>query len=377
MHTAAILVAGGTGSRFGGDLPKQYLPMNGKSVLQATIDKFAAHPRVDDLLVVIAADAELLYQNAVREPRPRFVLGGNSRADSVLAGLRELQKTSPDLVLIHDAARPHISAQQIDAVLDALVNHEGCAPALPIVDAIKKMAPSENKILADADRNDFVRMQTPQGFHFGKLVNANEVATNRQAAHDDISIALMAGMDCITIPGDPANIKITTRDDMSQQTIAISGSGFDVHRICEGKSLFLCGVEIGAGFSLQGHSDADVALHAVTDAILGALAEGDIGDHFPPSDDRWKNTNSRIFLKHAMQLAADKGARMRHVDLTIICERPKVKPYRLAMRECLAEIVDLPLSRVSVKATTTEGLGFTGRGEGIAAQAVVNMELPA
>lgn len=377
MRTAAILVAGGTGSRFGGDLPKQYLPMGGTTVLQTTINQFADHSGIDNLVVVIADGAEELYENSVQIPRPSTVIGGKTRAESVLAGLKAIEVDAPDYVVIHDAARPFVSKEQIDAVLHALESHEACAPALPIVDAIKQTDPNTGKILANADRSAYARMQTPQGFHYEKLMQANTKLRDTRSAHDDIHIALEAGMDCVTISGDPANIKITTRRDMTSQTAFVTGTGYDVHRICEGTSLFLCGIEIEAGFSLEGHSDADVALHAVTDAVLGALAEGDIGDHFPPNDPQWKGAASDQFLLHAIKLASGKSAWVRHVDVTLICERPKVKPHRQAMRERLSELMDMPLSRVSVKATTTEGLGFTGRSEGIAAQAVVTVELPA
>lgn len=377
MRTAAILVAGGTGSRFGGDLPKQYLPLGESTVLKTCINRFVGHSGIDDLVVVIAEGAEQLYEKSVPAPRPRTVHGGSSRAESVLAGLRALENNAPDYVLIHDAARPYVTAEQIDAVLAALDEHEGCAPALSIVDAIKQVESETGKVLADADRNTYLRLQTPQGFHFTKLLRANMQSQSLEAAHDDISIALSAGMNCITIKGDPANIKITTRDDMLENTTTVTGFGYDVHRICEGDYLFLCGVKINAEFSLAGHSDADVALHAVTDAVLGALAEGDIGDHFPPSDPQWKGAASDRFLEHAIKLAKVHHACIRHVDLTIVCERPKIKPHRQAMREHLAGLMGLPIRRISVKASTTEGLGFTGRGEGIAAQAVISMELPA
>ena len=368
---AVLIVAAGRGNRAPGDIPKQYREINGEIVLRKTLKCFS---KFANIIVVIHPDDKTLFDAATKGLSQNIasVHGGNSRTQSVKAGMLALANTAPDFVLIHDAARPFLTQTVIKNVMLSLQTHQATAPSLPIVDAIKTLDGGA------VDRNKVVRVQTPQGFDYKAITKAydNIVATDGFA--DDIELAKHAGLSINMCTGDEGNIKLTYEHDFIQRTdmINVTGSGFDVHQICTGKTLFLCGVAIDAGFSLKGHSDADVGLHALTDAILGAICEGDIGDHFPPSDDKWKNVNSGIFLKHAVNLLRQKNAILDHVDITLICEQPKIKPHRQAIRENLSSLLGISLSRVSLKATTTEGLGFTGRGEGIAAQAVVSVRIP-
>ena len=368
---AVLIVAAGRGNRAPGDIPKQYRKINGEMVLRKTLKCFS---KFSSIVVVIHPDDKTLF-NAATKGLPQNIIsvhGGDSRTQSVKAGLTALAKTSPDYVLIHDAARPFLSQTVIQNVMLSLQTHQATAPALPIVDALKTLGG------AAVDRDKIVRVQTPQGFDYKAITKAYDNIMATDSFADDIELAKHAGLPINMCKGDEDNIKLTYEHDFLQSNhmINITGSGYDVHQICAGKTLFLCGVEIDAGFSLKGHSDADVSLHALTDAILGAISEGDIGDHFPPSDDKWKNVNSSIFLKHAVNLLRQKNAILDHVDITLICEQPKIKPHRQTMRENLASLLGISLSRVSLKATTTEGLGFTGRGEGIVAQAVVSVRIP-
>jgi 2-C-methyl-D-erythritol 4-phosphate cytidylyltransferase/2-C-methyl-D-erythritol 2,4-cyclodiphosphate synthase len=310
-------------------------------------------------------------------PDALCVTGGSTRTESVKAGLAALAETPPDYVMIHDAARPFIDSDLVKPLLAALATHDGAVPALPIVDALK------THDFEAFDRNSLQRVQTPQAFRYDKIKAAFDTLTEGMSAHDDIAVAQDAGLSLQFTQGDERNFKVTWPEDFAKAEamlqsprLAITGSGFDVHKLAESEApLWLCGVEVDSPYTLVGHSDADVGLHAITDAILGALAKGDIGDHFPPTDARWKGASSDQFLAHAIKLAQSDGATLRHVDLTLICERPKIKPYREAMRAKVADITGLPLSRVSIKATTTETLGFTGRKEGIAAQALATLEV--
>ena len=368
---AVLIVAAGRGSRVSGDIPKQYRTINGETVLRTTIKCFAELPHI---VVVIHPEDQVLFTKATKGLSQNItsVFGGDTRTQSVRTGLIALADISPKHVLIHDAARPFLTQTVINDVVTGLQTHQAVAPALSIVDALKTRDGTA------IDRNKLVRVQTPQGFDFQAISKAYANISNQESHADDIAIAKAGGLSIKMCKGDTANIKLTYEHDFMQNAnmINITGSGYDVHRICAGKTLFLCGVEIDSGFALKGHSDADVALHAITDAILGAICAGDIGDHFPPSDSKWKDARSDVFLKHARGLLHESNGKLTHVDLTIICEKPKIKPHRLAMREHLAKVLSLPLSRVSVKATTTEGLGFTGRGEGIAAQALVSIRIP-
>ncbi|MGB6229985.1 MAG: bifunctional 2-C-methyl-D-erythritol 4-phosphate cytidylyltransferase/2-C-methyl-D-erythritol 2,4-cyclodiphosphate synthase [Litorimonas sp.] len=373
---ALILVAAGRGERAGGKLPKQYRHVAGKPLLHWTLKHASETGLFDRTVLVVAPDdtrAEALDSASL------IVTGGDSRTASVRAGLEALADDPPAIVLIHDAARPFLDADLVRPLLEALDRYDGAVPALPIVDALKSDG------FVAVDRNTLRRVQTPQAFRYDRIKSAYDALPPDVSAHDDIAVARDAGLSLAFTPGDERNFKVTFPEDFAKaeamlqgRTLCVTGSGFDVHRLEESdEPLWICGIEIDSPYTLVGHSDADVGLHAITDAILGAVAQGDIGDHFPPSDPQWRGASSDRFLQHAVDLARDQGGLVRHVDLTIICERPKVKPYRQAMRERVAHLLDLPSSRVSIKATTTETLGFTGRREGIAAQATATVEIPA
>ena len=370
---ALILVAAGRGERAGGDVPKQYRALAGRPLLAHTLDNAARTGLFNRTVLVVAADDTRAADIA---PKATLVHGGATRTESVRAGLEALRDTPPRIVMIHDAARPFIDAGLVQPLLDALATHQGAVPALPIVDALKSDA------FDPVDRDTLHRVQTPQAFRYPDIMAAFDAFEG--SAHDDIAVAKRAGLSLAFTLGAERNFKVTFPEDFAKaeamlgQAITVSGTGFDVHRLeTSDKPLMICGVEVDSPLSLVGHSDADVGLHAITDAILGAVSQGDIGDHFPPSDPQWKGASSDRFLSHAIMLAGRQGASLVHVDLTLICERPKVKPYREAMRARVAEITGLPLTRVSIKATTTESLGFTGRREGIAAQAIATVSLPA
>lgn len=371
---ALILVAAGRGERAGGNIPKQYRELGGIPLLQHTLNN-AANTRIfDRVILVIASDddrAEALKGNFDR------VIGGQTRTASVRAGLEALSDDPPACVMIHDGARPFLNKDLISPLLEALKDHDGAVPSLPIADALK----SED--FSPVDRDTLRRVQTPQAFRYDKIKDAFVALPPNEAAHDDIAVAQKAGLSLAFTSGQESNFKVTWPEDFAKAeamlghaTITVTGSGFDVHRLSKSaEPLWLCGVEIDCPYTLVGHSDADVGLHAITDAILGAIAQGDIGDHFPPSDPQWKGASSDQFLAHAVNLVSEAGGALRHVDLTLICEVPKIKPYREAMRARISDITGLPLSRVSVKATTTETLGFTGRKEGIAVQALATIEV--
>ncbi len=369
---AVIIVAAGRGRRAGAGLPKQYRDLNGQMVLSRTLKCFAGYD--GPIVAAIHRDDRLLFEQACVGIKSdiQYVIGGKTRTASVKAALAALRPHAPDIVLIHDGARPFLRSQTIEAVLNGLHDHTAVVPALPIVDAVKTLDGTS------VNRDDLRRVQTPQGFHFSKIMQAYEKIGNNADFADDIEVAKNAGLSIGFCQGDQENIKLTWEEDFMTVPPMISrvGSGYDVHKICPGSSLFLCGVQIDAGFSLLGHSDADVGLHALTDALLATIAAGDIGDHFPPSDPKWKGENSTVFLRHAAQLIADQGAIIDHVDITLICEQPKIKPHRDEMRARIAEILNIKLANVSVKATTTEGLGSLGRGEGIAAQAIASVRSP-
>lgn len=373
---ALILVAAGRGLRAGGDIPKQYSLLAGKPLLAHTLQSAADTGFFDQIILVVAEGDD---RAAKLGTSAQIVTGGATRTASVKAGLDALAHNPPRIVMIHDGARPFLDASLIQPLIDALLTHDGAVPALPIVDAVK----ADDFTAVDRDR--LHRVQTPQAFHYDKIKAAFDGLTPDVSAHDDIAVAQAAGLNLAFTPGSERNFKVTWPEDfakaqamMTGSTLTVTGSGFDVHKLkLSDQPLWLCGIEIESRYTLVGHSDADVGLHAITDAILGAVAMGDIGDHFPPSDPQWKGASSDRFLSHAVTLAEAAGATLRHVDLTLICERPKVKPYRDAMRARVAAITGLPLARVSIKATTTETLGFTGRGEGIAAQALATVEIPA
>jgi len=309
-------------------------------------------------------------------PRVRFVHGGAQRQDSVRLGLEALAKDAPDVVLIHDGARPNISASVIDAVIDGLKTADGVLPAVAVVDTLKRVR--DGNVGETVARDNLVRAQTPQGFRFPLILAAHKKFAG-EALTDDTALFERAGHTVRIVPGDEANVKVTTMDDLARMNAALGevriGQGFDVHKFGPGNAVMLCGISVPHTQGLEGHSDADVALHAATDAILGTISAGDIGQHFPPSDPKWRGAASHQFLSHAYSLLKARGGSLTHLDITIICERPKVGPHRAAMVASIAKILEIEESRVSVKATTTEGLGFTGRQEGIAAQAVATAKL--
>lgn len=385
MSTIALIVAAGTGTRFGADgPPKQYHPLGGQPVLRHALRAFTAHPRIDGVRTVIRPDDRASFDNAsagldLLAP----VDGGSSRQESVRQGLESLAGMEPARVLIHDGARPFPTAALIDRVIDALSQADGAIPALPVRDTLKQVD-DEGRILDTVPRDGLWRVQTPQGFRYGPLLAAHRNApVGGTPLTDDAAVAEAAGLSLVTVAGDPDNVKITGREDLDAAAAALCaagrvavGSGFDVHRVAEGDHVRLCGVDIPAPFRLDGHSDADVGLHALTDALLGALAAGDIGSHFPPSDPQWKGADSAIFLDAAVAMVAQAGGAIEHADVTLICEQPKIGPHREAMQARLAGILGIAPSRLGIKATTSEGLGFTGRGEGIAAQATATLRLP-
>jgi len=386
-HNAVIIVAAGRGNRMGGDLPKQYLPLGGISVLRRTAQVFTEHPEIHAVTVVINFDDRDLYEIATEglDLLPP-VAGGERRQDSVRMGLESLAGTSPDKVLIHDAARPFVDADTITAVLVALDEGPGAIAAVPVTDTLKQG--SSGRIEGTLDRRGLWRAQTPQGFRFAEILDAHRTVTDGPELTDDAAVAEKAGLNVALALGSENNFKITTQEDLHRaEKILMTGnteisgsvhvgSGFDVHRFVEGDHVIICGVVIPHDRGLAGHSDADVGLHSLTDAILGALGEGDIGHHFPPNDNKWKDADSAIFLAHAARLVKERQGRINHADITLICEEPKLSPHRSAMLSRIEDILGLPSDRISVKATTTERLGFTGRGEGIAAQATATITLP-
>jgi 2-C-methyl-D-erythritol 4-phosphate cytidylyltransferase / 2-C-methyl-D-erythritol 2,4-cyclodiphosphate synthase len=379
----ALIVAAGRGERAGAGLPKQYRSVGGRSVLARSVGAFAGHAGIRAVRCVIQEADRDLYEVAVKGlDLLAPVSGGATRQDSVRLGLESLAHLAPETVLIHDAARPFVSSTIIEATLAVLADGEGAIPALPVHDTLKRGGPAG--IEATVDRAGLWRAQTPQGFRYATILAAHRAMAGRELT-DDAAVAEAAGMAVGLVPGSEDNVKLTTQEDFARAELLLArgpdrvavGSGFDVHAFGPGTAVTLCGLAIPHDQGLVGHSDADVGLHAVTDAILGALGEGDIGSHFPPSEARWKGADSALFLRHAALLARERGGRIEHVDVTLICERPKIGPHREAMRARLAELLDLALAGVSIKATTTEGLGFTGRREGIAAQAVATLRLPA
>jgi 2-C-methyl-D-erythritol 4-phosphate cytidylyltransferase / 2-C-methyl-D-erythritol 2,4-cyclodiphosphate synthase len=378
----ALFFAAARGFRLGGPLPKQYLPLGGAAVLRYSVATFLAHPGVDHVRVVIHPDDRPLYDAAVAglDLLPP-VHGGAQRQDSVRNGLASLAEAAPDRVLIHDGARPFVDAATIDRVLAALQDHPGAIAALPIRDTVKR--DSGGRIVDTVERRGLWRAQTPQGFRYSEIMAAHRAAEGAELS-DDAAVAEQAGLAVALVDGSEENFKVTTTDDLlrAERHLAMqrgdirTGQGFDVHAFGAGDHVWLCGLKIPHGQGLVGHSDADVGLHALTDALLGALGAGDIGMHFPPSDPAWRGAPSHRFLRHAADLVAAAGGSIAHCDVTLICERPKIGPHREAMVARIAEILGLDPRRVSVKATTTEQLGFTGRGEGIAAQAIATVRLP-
>ena len=379
---AVLVVAAGKGERAGGPLPKQYAPLLGKPILRWTLEAFARHPRVSAIQVAIGADQDQPYAETVLglDVLPP-IAGGATRQESVRLGLEALANSAPDIVLIQDGARPLASAKLIDGVIAALESGADAAvPLLAVADTLKR---NEDGKWTTVSREGLHRAQTPQGFKYAKILRAHRHFAAQEVT-DDMALAELAGLHIEAVAGEDGNMKVTTPEDFALAEAHLrarlgesrTGMGYDVHRFVPGDHVWLCGVKVPHDHALEGHSDADAGLHALTDAILGAIGEGDIGQHFPPSDERWRGAPSWKFLGHAASLVRDKGGAIAHCDVTIVCERPKVGPHREAMRARIAEILKLDISRVSVKATTTEGLGFEGRREGLAAQAVATVRLP-
>jgi 2-C-methyl-D-erythritol 4-phosphate cytidylyltransferase / 2-C-methyl-D-erythritol 2,4-cyclodiphosphate synthase len=379
---ATVVVAAGRGVRAGGKTPKQYRDISGVPVIRAALTAFASHPAIQLVQPVIRIEDIDQYRSAARgldllDP----VAGGATRQASVAAGLEALHGHRPDRVLVHDAARPFVSAALIERALAA----KGAAvPALPVVDTVKVVG--DGRVLETLDRARLRTIQTPQVFDFDQLLAAHRkaAAAGKHEFSDDAALAEWAGISVGTFDGDPGNVKLTSPDDFGRVEAARSsalsdvriGSGYDVHAFADGDHVMLGGIPIPHGRGLSGHSDADVVLHALVDAILGALADGDIGLHFPPSDERWRGASSDKFLAFAVQRVRARGGEIAHLDATVVCEAPRIGPHRDAMRRRIAEIAGLSEDRVAVKATTSEKLGFTGRGEGIAAQATATIRLP-
>ena len=373
MKIAGLIVAAGRGTRAGGELPKQWQLLKGKPVLFHSVSALAAQS--DVVAVVLNPKDRDLWQNSGIHA-DIIVDGGATRDASVRAGLEALIDAAPDMVLIHDAARPLTPETVITDVISALESNKGAAPALPVTDAL--WVGDQGFVSGTKDRTNLLRAQTPQGFHFDTILAAHRART--APAADDVEVARDFGIDVAIVRGHESNLKITTPEDFAraeqlmETTMDVRlGNGFDVHRFGKGDHVWLCGVKVPHDRSLQGHSDADVGMHAITDAIYGALGMGDIGVHFPPSDPQWKGAESKIFLKHAADLARDHSFSISNVDCTLICEFPKIGPHQAAMKAALADIMNLEASRISVKATTSEKLGFTGRGEGIASIATATL----
>lgn len=373
---AAVIVAAGEGLRAGQLVPKQFAMWQGKPVLRHSVEALAAAGAAP-IVVAIPEGADAVASEALAGiDDVSLVIGRASRQASVRLALESMEGVSPDLVLIHDAARPILPQNIIAGVLSALSANQGAIPVLPVVDSLA--VEHEGLMAGTADRESLRRVQTPQGFHYPAILAAHRSWVGDEAAGDDAQVARAAGMDVALVEGDEKLLKLTFAEDFLPDTQADKpavriGTGFDVHRLVAGEELWLCGIKLDHTHGLSGHSDADVALHAVVDALLGAAGKGDIGDHFPPSDLQWKGASSDRFVTHAVTLVAEAGYAVGNVDLTIICEAPKIGPHRDVMRKRLAGLLGIQAEQVSVKATTTELLGFTGRGEGIAAQAAATI----
>lgn len=369
MTTAAIIVAAGRGQRAGGGTPKQWRALAGKRVADWTLNRFKGV--VDHIVLVLSPDDTQAWEE-FRGSDLLLASGGNDRSGSVRNGLQALADKSVSQVLIHDVARPCVSEKTIRNVLVALETHAAAAPGLAVTDAL--WTGDENMVTGTQDRSGLFAAQTPQGFRYDAIVAAH--TAHPGGAADDVEVARAAGIEVVIVPGDADNLKITRPEDFARAERIMGtdmdvrlGNGYDVHRFGDGDHVVLCGVKVPHDRGLQGHSDADVGMHAVTDAIYGALAQGDIGQHFPPSDPQWKGAASEIFLRHAVELAEQMGYRISNVDCTLVCEYPKIGPHAQEMREVMSRIMALRADQVSVKATTSERLGFTGRSEGIASVA--------
>src|ERR1700676_2452696 len=385
-RTAAILVAAGRGLRAGSGGPKQYRSIGGQSVILRAMQPFCRHPQIFAVQPVLNPDDAAIFNDAIAELRHEPpATGGATRQASVHAGLEALASQKPDVVLIHDAARPFVSAALISRAIEAASRTGAAIPTIPVTDTIKLIGSGGN-VEATPERARLRIAQTPQVFRFDVILDAHRRAARdgRSDFTDDAALAEWAGLTVAIFEGDPANMKLTTPEDFAREEARLgamlgdvrTGSGYDVHAFGDGDHVMICGVRVPHSKGFLAHSDGDVGLHALVDAILGALADGDIGSHFPPSDPKWKGAASGLFLKYAVDRVTARGGRIANLEVTLICERPKIGPYRDAMRARIAEIAGLNVSRVAVKATTSERLGFTGREEGIAAMASATIRLP-
>ena len=383
---AAVVVAAGRGLRAGGDLPKQYRPLAGEPVIRSSLSLFAWHGQIGAVQAVIHPDDRGSYEAAAKGLRLLApVAGGTTRQASVRAGLEALEPRAPDIVLVHDAARPFCSAALVSRAIAACGETGAAIPALEVTDTIKRVDDGGH-VAGTVDRAELRSVQTPQAFAFPALLAAHRRAATegREDFTDDAALAEWAGLRVATFAGESGNVKLTTDEDFgkaeARRIASLAdlrlGNGFDVHAFGDGDHVWLGGIKIAHDRGLTGHSDADVGLHAIVDAILGALADGDIGKHFSPNDPRWRGASSDQFLKFAAERVAKRGGKIAHLDLTIVCETPRIGPHRDAMRKRIAEIADMSIERVAVKATTSEQLGFTGRKEGIAAMATATVRLP-
>ncbi len=390
-NTAALIVAAGRGVRAGsGNVPKQYQPLAGTPILARTLATFLAHPAVDRVLVVIGEGDEEIYRSMapLHDSLMAPATGGETRQDSVRNGLAALAGAAPKRVLIHDAARPFASRALIGRVVEALDSADAVVPTMPVASTLKQVD-AAGRVTATVPRDGLQAAETPQGFAFDAILAAhNKASQARQQFTDDAAVAEWAGLPVVAVPGDPGNVKLTTSHDIDEATRRLTaelalalgdvrvGIGYDIHGFGPGYEIMLGGVPVPYRRGLIGHSDADVVLHAATDAILGALGDGDIGEHFPPSDPQWAGASSDRFVADAVARVAARGGMIAHLDVSIVAERPKLAPYREAMRARIAEICGVSVDRVGVKATTSEGLGFIGRSEGISAHAVATIRLP-
>ena len=383
---AAVIVAAGRGTRVGGDLPKQYRTLAGEPVIRASLSLFSWHGEIGAVQAVIHRDDVAAYEAAAKGLKVMSpVFGGVTRQASVRAGLEALSANSPDIVLVHDAARPFCSSGLVSRAIAACKQTGAAVPGLEVTDTIKRID-ADGLVTGTVNRAELRSVQTPQAFAFPALLEAHRkaAAAGRDDFTDDAALAEWAGLKVMAFAGEAGNTKLTTDDDFARaeaKRIASladlrTGTGYDVHAFGDGDHIMLGGVRVSHGRGVVGHSDADVVLHAIVDAILGALADGDIGKHFPPSDMRWKGASSDQFLKFAVERVTQRGGRVAHIDVTVVCEAPRVGPYRDAMRVRIAEIAGIAVERVGIKATTSEKMGFTGRGEGIAAMATATVRLP-
>jgi 2-C-methyl-D-erythritol 4-phosphate cytidylyltransferase / 2-C-methyl-D-erythritol 2,4-cyclodiphosphate synthase len=380
MIVTAIIVAAGKGTRFGGNCPKQFQRLGNKAIIAHAVDGFATHPDIAHIIIVIGEgqEAELHHALSGRQV-DAAIIGGAERQDSVRQGLIAARALHSDIVLIHDAARPLVPGAVIDRLLNALGSHKGAVPILPVVDTLAHTG----TVLGDVvPRDALCRVQTPQAFHLDAIMTSHEHWTGTIAS-DDAQMARQAGYAVAIVDGDRRLEKLTHKEDfeameaiLSAQMINRVAMGYDVHQLVPGEDLWLAGVRVPHDKGLAGHSDADVALHAITDALLGTIGDGDIGSHFPPSEPQWKGARSARFVEHARDLIAARGGIIDFVDVTLVCEAPKIGPHREAMKAVISKMLGISIESVSVKATTTERLGFTGRGEGIAAQAVATVRIP-